>query len=304
MKKGKIVIVGSSNTDMVIKSERIPRPGETILGGTFLMNPGGKGANQAVAVARLGGDGVFVAKVGSDLFGKESAALYAKEGLDTRFVFTDPAEPSGVALIMVDAQGENCIAVASGANGKLLPTDIDKAAGVIAGADIVLMQMETPMETIEYTAALAAKNGVKVILNPAPAAPLSESLLKKLYMFTPNETEAEFFSGIKVTGWESAERAADAIAAKGVETVVITLGSLGALVREDGKYMRIAAEKVEAVDTTAAGDTFNGALCVALAEGKSVGEAVRFASKAAAISVTRMGAQASVPMRKELGDTR
>jgi ribokinase len=300
MANGKIVIVGSSNTDMVIKSERIPEPGETILGGTFLMNPGGKGANQAVAVSRLGGDVVFVTKTGNDLFGRQSVELYTSEGINTDYILSDAKNPSGVAIIMVDAKGENCIAVASGANGTLLPKDTKAARKEIENAEIVLMQMEIPMETIQHVASIASKKGVKVILNPAPAAPLSDELLRCLYIITPNKSETEMITGIKVTDWESARRAADAISEKGVGIVVITLGSLGALIKEDSTYYNVPAEKVTAVDTTAAGDVFNGALCVALAEGKTTHEAVKFASKAASIAVTRMGAQSSIPSRKEL----
>ncbi len=300
MEKGKIVIVGSSNTDMVIKSARIPRPGETILGGTFFMNPGGKGANQAVAVSRLGGNVTFITKTGNDLFGRQSVDLYANEGIGTEYIFSDPKNPSGVALIMVDSKGENCIAVASGANASLSPREIDKAKKTIAEAELVLMQMEIPLETIEHTARLAEKSGVKVILNPAPVGPLSDELLQGLYMITPNRTEAEMLSGVKVTGWRSAKKAADIIAAKGVKVVVITLGALGALVKEGKTYHNVPAEAVTAVDTTAAGDVFNGALCVALAEGREVEQAVRFACKASSIAVTRMGAQASIPQRREL----
>lgn len=300
MSNGKIVIVGSSNTDMVIKSARIPEPGETILGGTFFMNPGGKGANQAVAVSRLGGDVVFVAKMGNDLFGRQSIDLYANEGINTDYIFSDGKHPSGVALIMVDEGGENCIAVASGANAHLSTKDISKARKEIENAELILMQMETPMETIEYVANMACKKGVKVILNPAPAGALSDDLLKCLYMITPNKSEAEMISGVKVTDWESARKAADIIGGKGVNIVVITLGSLGAMIKDGATYYNVPSEKVTAVDTTAAGDTFNGALCVAMAEGKSILDAVKFASKAASIAVTRMGAQASIPSRKEL----
>ncbi len=183
----KIVVLGSTNTDMVVKSERIPAPGETILGGRFLMNPGGKGANQAVAAARLGGGVVFVAKVGDDLFGREAKALFAKEGICTDHVLTDASEPSGVALIMVDAKGENCIAVASGANGALSAGDIAVARGAIEQAGVLLMQLETPVETVLCAARWAASKGVAVILNPAPACALPDELFACLSLITPNE---------------------------------------------------------------------------------------------------------------------
>lgn len=296
----KIIIIGSCNTDMVIKTARIPVPGETIIGGTFFMNPGGKGANQAVAVARLGGVATFVAKTGNDMFGRQSVDLYQSENINTDYVFSDPQRPSGVALISVDAHGENSIVVASGANAALLPKDIDHAREAIETSSYLLMQLEVPMETIEYSADIASKKGVKIVLNPAPAAFLPQSLIEKLYLITPNKTEAEMLTGIKVSDVESAKKAAKAISTKGVENVIITLGSDGSVVKEKDNYYHVEAYKVETVDTTAAGDTFNGALCVALSEGKELKEAVEFAAKAAALSVTRMGAQSSIPYRKEV----
>lgn len=296
----RIVVVGSTNTDMVVKAARIPAPGETILGGRFLMNPGGKGANQAVAAARLGAEVVFIAKVGDDLFGREAKALFAKENICTDYVLTDPSEPSGVALIMVDAKGENCIAVASGANGTLMPEDIEGLEGVIAQSDLLLMQLETPLETIRYAADVAVNLGVPVILNPAPACELPSDLYDCLEVITPNESEAELLTNIKVTDEASAEAAARVLCDKGVLNVVITMGAKGAYVFDGEDGVMVPAFKVEAVDTTAAGDVFNGALAVALTEELELEEAVRFASKAASISVTRMGAQASAPRREEL----
>ncbi|HET9053969.1 MAG TPA: ribokinase [Cyclobacteriaceae bacterium] len=298
--KKKIVVVGSSNTDMVIKADRLPVPGETVIGGQFMMNPGGKGANQAVAVARMGGQVTFVTKTGNDLFGRQSMELYNSENINTEFVFSDADHPSGVALISVDASGENCILVAPGANSALTIDDIEKARPELEAADILLMQLEIPIETVEYAARIAAEKGVKVALNPAPAQALSNELLNRLYIITPNKNEAEILSGVKVSDWESARKAADRISEKGVDIVVITLGGLGALIKEGQQYHRIEAEIVEAVDTTAAGDTFCGTLCVGLSEGKSIMEAVQLACKAAAITVTRMGAQASLPYRHEL----
>lgn len=296
----KIVVVGSSNTDMVIKSERIPVPGETIMGGEFMMNPGGKGANQAVAASRLGGDVTFVAKIGNDIFGQQAVEGYKKDGINTEFIFTDKDNPSGVALITVDNKGENCIVVASGANGTLDRRDIDMARREIESADIVLMQLEIPMDTVCYVAEMAAVKGIKVVLNPAPAVKLSDQLLSNVYMLVPNETEAEILSGIKITDYESAYKAASAISSKGVDIVVITMGARGALVKHGDKFYEIPSVKVKAIDTTAAGDTFCGALCVALSEGTDVVKAVEFANRCAAVSVTRMGAQSSVPYRSEI----
>jgi ribokinase len=300
MNHRKIVVVGSCNTDMVVKAERLPVPGETILGGTFLMNAGGKGANQAVAVARLGGDVTFVCKTGNDLFGRQSVELYNNEGVNTNYVFSDEDLPSGVALITVDAKGENCIVVASGANASLSTSDINKAKEAIISSEIVLMQLETPIEIVEHVAKLASSHGVKVILNPAPARSISNELLSCLYMIIPNKTEAEILSGINVSDWNSAKKAANAISKKGVDVVVITLGSMGALIKNGDQYTEVLAQNVEAVDTTAAGDTFCGALCVALSEGMEIREAVEFACKASSVTVTRMGAQSSIPFRKEL----
>ena len=295
LRKGKILVVGSTNTDMVVRTEHLPRPGETVLGGTFLMNPGGKGANQAVAAARLGADVIFVCKTGNDMFGITTRQQLAQEGIDTRFVFIDDHNPSGVALISVDSRAENTIVVASGANANLLPLDV-----ALYDCDIVLMQLETPMTTIEYVAAEAAKRGKRTVLNPAPGAALSPQLLKSLYLITPNETEAEIITGIRIHNAETEAEAARSIRAMGVQNVIITLGSRGAYICNDRFDEAVPAQKVRAVDTTAAGDVFNGALVVALSEGKSLEEAVRFASRASAISVTRMGAQSSIPYRSEV----
>jgi ribokinase len=300
MQSKKIVVVGSCNTDMVIKADRLPVPGETILGGTFFMNPGGKGANQAVAASRMGANVTLISKTGNDVFGKQSVMLYTAENIKTDFIYSDPKHPSGVALITVDSQGENCIVVASGANASLSPSDIDKASAEIESSNIVLMQLEIPIETVEYVAEMASKKGIKVILNPAPARALSDNLLKNLYIIIPNKSEAEILSGIKVSDIESAKQAADIISAKGVDIVVITLGSQGALIKEYNEYLFVEAFKVDALDTTAAGDTFCGAFCVGLSEGRSIPEAVKLAARAAAITVTRMGAQASIPYRTEL----
>ncbi|RHJ83255.1 ribokinase [Parabacteroides sp. AM08-6] len=296
----KILVVGSTNTDMVIKARHLPRPGETILGGTFFMNPGGKGANQAVAAARLGAPVTFICKTGSDIFGHQSQQLFEEEGINTSYIFSDSEHPSGVALITVDEQAENCIVVASGANANLLPVDLAKVEEAIKHADLILMQLEIPMETVEYVVGKGACLGKKVILNPAPAHPLSAGLLKKLYLITPNETEAEMISGVKITDEVSAVEAARVLSEMGVQNVIITLGSKGALAYCEGNVDFVPALKVEAVDTTAAGDVFNGALTVALAEGRSLTEAVRFACKASAISVTRAGAQSSAPYRSEV----
>ena len=292
-------MVGSSNTDMVVRCDRLPRPGETVLGGEFMMNPGGKGANQAVAVARLDGEAVFVGKVGDDVFGRQTRIQLDSEGIDTSSLSTAENCASGVALINVDAAGENSITVASGANGRLSPADIDAAADVIAGASILLMQLEVPVETVTYAARLAKNSGVTVVLNPAPApaTPLPVDLLENVDILIPNRTELEMLSGC-----DCSESVTDAVAAMsdiGVGALVVTLGSKGALICRDGQSRLVPAFKVKPVDTTAAGDTFCGALCVALAEGRTLDEAVIFGNRAASITVTRAGAQNAIPNRTE-----
>ncbi|HEX7583269.1 MAG TPA: ribokinase [Prolixibacteraceae bacterium] len=302
MESKKILVVGSSNTDMVIKTQNFPAPGETILGGRFLMNAGGKGANQAVAAARLGGLVTFVGKIGDDIFGKQAVQQLEDEGINVDYVAVDAENPSGVAMITVDQKGENSIVVASGSNGTLSPTDFDKAMTELDESEFVLMQLETPIPTVEHIARNAAQKHKKVILNPAPAAQLSGELLQNLYIITPNETEAELLTGIKVTNEESALKAATVLHEKGVEIVIITMGAAGAFLLLDGNSEIIRAPRVEAIDTTAAGDTFNGALVVALSEGRTIQESIAFANKAASISVTRIGAQSSVPFRKEISN--
>lgn len=300
MSESKILVIGSSNTDMVICTGHLPLPGETVIGGTFFMNPGGKGANQAVTVARLGGRVSFICKTGSDIFGHQANQLFNEEGIDTSYVFSDTKNPSGVALITVDTDAENCIVVAPGANAHLTPNDLKRSAEAVEAADIILLQLEIPMQTVEAAAAMAYRLGKKVVLNPAPASKLSAGLLETLYAITPNETEAEAISGIRITDERTAEEAARKIASMGVCNVIITLGAKGALVFDREHCEVVPAYKIQAVDTTAAGDVFNGALVVALSEGRTLPEAVRFACKASAISVTRVGAQNSVPYRTEV----
>jgi ribokinase len=296
----RIIVIGSSNTDMVIKTEKLPAPGETILGGTFLMNPGGKGANQAVAAARLGGNVTFVTKTGNDMFGSEAVHLFEKEGIEAKYISKDDKNPSGVALITVDEHGENSIVVAPGSNGTLSAKDIKDEIFDTDKSDLFLMQLEIPVATVEYVAKKASGNGNRAILNPAPAQYLSDDLLGCIYLITPNETEAEIITGIKVHDVASAEMAAKKLCEKGVKNVIITLGPSGAYLLSGAQSKIIPSVPVKAVDTTAAGDVFNGAIAVAISEGMELSDAVAFANKAAAISVTRMGAQASAPYREEI----
>ena len=264
MIKPKIVVVGSSNTDMIIKVPHIPKPGETILGGKFSTASGGKGANQTVAAARSGGDVTLIACLGKDMFGEKALQGFVEDGINVDNIKTDPKEPSGVAEIFVDENGENSIAVASGANLNLSPQDVRKVKGVIANSDILLMQLEIPVDTVRTAAKIARKNGVKVILNPAPAQKLEDDLLQNISIITPNEIEAEMLTGIKVNDNASAKQAADILLKKGIETVIITLGQRGAFYVTSKASKLISGFQVKAVDATAAGDTFNGALAVAL----------------------------------------
>lgn len=264
------------------------------------MNPGGKGANQAVAAARLGGKVTFITKRGNDLFGNQAVGLLMREGIDTQYIVKDIEFPSGVALITVDSAGENSIVVAPGSNGNLLEEDIPAEIFETCKFEILLLQLEIPINTVEYSAVTASKHGIKVILNPAPACKLSDNLLKHTWLITPNETEAEAITGMTITDIPSVERASALLQERGVKNVIITLGQAGAFVKSENYTGLIPGVKVNPVDTTAAGDVFNGALAVAISEGNALNDAVIFANKAASISVTRMGAQTSAPYRNEI----
>jgi ribokinase len=296
----RIIVIGSSNTDMVVKCKKLPGPGETVLGGSFLMNPGGKGANQAVAACRLNGNVTFVTKTGFDLFGERAINLFDSEGINTKYIVKDTKNPSGIALIYVDEEGENSIVVAPGSNAALSAFDIEDAVFNTEDSDVFLMQLEIPVSTVEYVAQKVARKGNRVILNPAPARQLSTDLLGSLYAITPNEVEAELLTGVRVIDPPSAEKAAEKLIGKGVNSVIITMGAAGAFIKSSAISMMIPVVPAKALDTTAAGDVFNGALAVGISEGMELVEAVRFANKAASISVTRMGAQASAPYRNEV----
>ena len=297
---GKIVVIGSSNTDLVIRTPRIPSPGETLIGSDFMINAGGKGANQAVAAARMGGDVCFVACVGDDGFGAEAVRHYAGEGIDTSYIVRRNGVASGVALIAVDDAAENSIVVAPGANALLSPADIDAVESEIAAADYLLVQLEIPMETVARATELAVRHGVRVILNPAPAAPIADEVLARLDLITPNRSETELLTGLKVENVGDAVAAAAWFRGRGVRRVAVTMGSAGALVADERGEEFVPAYRVEAVDTTAAGDVFNGALAVALSEGRELGTAARFAAAASSIACTRIGAQRSIPQRREV----
>lgn len=296
----KILVVGSSNTDMVLRLPRLPRPGETLLGGEFQSVAGGKGANQAVAAARAGGSVTFLARIGEDALGETALAGFRSDDIDVSQVIRTPGTPSGVALILVSEAGENSIGVAPGANGCLTAQDIGKARRAFERAEVVLVQLETPIESVSATIELAHELGKRIILNPAPAAELPLELLRRVSILTPNETEAELLSGMKVADSLSAERAGMELQRRGIETVIVTCGAEGAVILTGGVPIWVPPRKVTPVDTTAAGDVFNGSLAVALGSGKSLTDAVRFANAAASISVTRQGAQPSAPFRREI----
>ena len=298
MEKKRILVIGSSNTDMTVRSATLPKPGETVLGGDFRMGPGGKGANQAVAARLLGGDVTFVCKLGRDMFGEGASKHYESCGLDTsKILWSD--KPSGVALITVDSKAENSIVVASGANADVTVSDIDSVADIIKSSGILLLQLEIPMDAVVRAAEIAFEAGVQVVLNPAPATSLPAELLKCVSILIPNETEASAISGIDINNLETASAAAERLKGMGVREVIITMGSRGSMVC-DGECTFVPAVKVNAVDTTAAGDTFCGGVCVALSEGKALSEAVKFATAASSIAVQRPGAQDSVPSRCEV----
>ena len=324
MSRPKIVVVGSSNTDLVIETDKLPVPGETVLGRGFMMAPGGKGANQAVAAARLGAEVTLVARIGNDLFGEQALRGFEKEGIHTDFVIQGSAPsgsapsgaapsgaapsgaapsgaaPSGAALIMVGGDGENLIAVAPGANAQLSVADVETARGVIERADFLMLQLEIPLSVVQYAATLAARAGVRVILDPAPATEIDDGLLAQVSIVTPNELEAERLTGVRVEDEVSARRAAALLRRRGAETVLLTRGAAGCFVSTAQSSWQIPAPRVESIDTTAAGDTFNGALAWALASGQPLRQAIETASFAAAISTTRRGAQPSMPTLDEL----
>jgi ribokinase len=283
--------------DLVVKCPRIPAVGETILGEEFIMTPGGKGANQAVAAAKLGAEVYLVARLGQDVFAQQSLSNFEKEGVRTEYIVRTAEAPSGVALITVDQAGENVIVVAPGANQKLSPQDVQEARATIVSSGALVAQLEVPLETVEFAARLAHESGVPFILNPAPAQKLDAELLGMVDVLTPNETEAGTLTGAEVTDEDSARAAACELLERGVKSVVLTMGAKGFLLARDEKAEFVPAIKVDAVDATAAGDAFTGALAVGLAKGERLFDAAAFANYVAALSVTKMGAQSSMPSR-------
>ena len=293
--QGRVCVVGSVNMDAVIRVPRFPRSGETILGGPFQLVPGGKGANQAVAAAKLGSRVSLVARVGDDAFGAQLVAGLKGYGVDISQVKVTPGLATGMAVVMVERSGLNAIAVASGANQTLSPEDVQEAREVIATSGVVLAQLEVALETVARAAALARASGVTVILNPAPAQPLPQQLLRHTSIIVPNEVEAEALTGISAQSVSGAERAGKQLLQMGPQTVIITLGEKGALLLQKGEARYFPAHPVEPVDTTACGDAFCGALAASLASSCSIEEAVLRANAAGALTATRVGAQPSLP---------
>jgi ribokinase len=295
-----ITVVGSLNMDLVARTPRIPQPGETIIGNDFHTVPGGKGANQAVAVARLGIQVSMIGRVGRDTFAGPLLDNLAAAGVNHTFVTQDSEAATGVALIVVDDAGQNSIVVASGANARLTPADVDEAKTAIAGADALLLQLESPLETVTRAAEVARAHGVTVILNPAPARSLPAGLLSLVDVLIPNESETALLTGLPVGDQSQTEAAATALLDLGVGTVILTLGERGAMLAQAGRMELCPAFAVVPVDTTAAGDAFVGGFAVALAEGRALAEAVRWGNATGALATTKLGAQSSLPTRQEL----
>ncbi|NLR93707.1 ribokinase [Flammeovirga agarivorans] len=299
--KKKIIVIGSSNTDLVARSNRLPRAGETIIGSQFFQNQGGKGANQAVACAKLGGETTFIACVGKDDFGKVAKESYKKVGINTDYISSSD-QPTGVAMINVDDHGENCIVVVPGANNDLDINRIDKVSHLFSKDTIVLLQLEVPIKTIEHSIEVAHQKGAMVIVNPAPAQALSDEVLSKVNYITPNETELTLLTGVEINNEEGLKEAVEKLHQKGIENVIVTLGSKGCYVSSKELKGYYEAQKVKAVDTTAAGDVFNGAFTAHLAENYPLSACIEFGTRAATFSVTKAGAQASIPSLEELNN--
>ena len=300
--KSKIYVIGSSNTDMVVKSNFLPKPGETVIGDTFLMNPGGKGANQAVSACKLGADVTFITKVGNDMFGKKALNNFKKIGIKTDYIRIDKNNSSGVAIIMVDKSGENSISVAPGANNSLTIKDVNFIEEKLKADDYVLIQLEIPKTVVEYLIEICNKLKVKLILNPAPFQKISDYHLSQVNTITPNEIETEYLSGIKVKDKETAKKASEILINKGINNIIITMGEKGAFYKSSSFEGLIPTKKVSVIDSTAAGDTFNGALVAGLSMKMDMLTSIDFANNAATYSVTKLGAQSSAPSINDLNN--
>lgn len=295
-----IVVVGSFNIDLMSRAPKIPVAGETVLGGPFKLGPGGKGSNQAIAAIRLGAKVQVIMRLGTDIFGDQALEYLKKEGIGTNYLVKDSKNHTGVALIVVDEKGENMIVVAPGANGALSSEDVNNAKKAIYNSDVLLTQFEIPMQTVKAAIKIARDSGVKTILNPAPGKKINDGLLSQVSILTPNETEASLLTGIKINNKTSAKKAAYKLIGKGVNAVIFTLGQEGALVVTSNEIKHIPGKRTKAIDTTGAGDAFNGGLAFAIAEGRDIIEAVKFANCVAALSVTKIGAASAMPTREEV----
>lgn len=302
MNKQGVLVIGSSNLDLVVTAKRFPKPGETIFGKKFEMFPGGKGANQAVCAARLGCKTTFIGKMGNDDFREKLSSILIEAGVDIKNLLVDSNEHTGTALITVDETGQNQIIVISGSNMKLSPKDIERKSALFSDAAVVLAQLEIPIETVVQAAELARQNHALFILNPAPAASLPDRLFPLIDFITPNENELELLSGIKIVDDSSIKRASEKLIQKGVRNIIVTLGKRGAMLVNHTCAKLFPVSKVKVVDSTAAGDAFNGAFASSISEGHSIEESIEFANKIASISVTRMGAQSSMPYLNEIKD--
>jgi ribokinase len=296
----KIIVVGSTNTDLILKVKKLPLPGETIIGGDFNMNLGGKGAIQAITSARMGSETMFICKVGSDIMGEKAIEQFQNEGIFTPFVFKDKILPSGVAIVFVDQEGASSVSMAPGANSSLSISDIKKAENVFNEGDILLIQMQIPLETIIYTIEMAYSRGLKIILNPAPALKLPIEIYKMLFAITPNETEIAILSGIMVSNPESLKMAAEVMLEKGIENIIVTLGLKGLFVKNKEIEQILTAPEVEPADVSAVGDVFNGAFASAIFNQQNLLDSLNFAINASAVSVSRNGSIDSIPKKKEV----
>lgn len=295
-----VLVVGSFMMDLIVRAERLPKEGETVIGQEFQRAPGGKGANQAVAAARLGGNVTMIGRVGADLFGEDQLRSLSEAGINTEHIIVDQEAPTGVGSITLDASGNNRIIIVPGANMRCTPDDVDRGEEALESADVILLQLEIPLEVSRYVLKRARALGKPVIFNPAPARELDQEILEHVTILTPNETEAWALSGVEIRSEDDAKEAARRLRERGVGTVVITLGGKGAYF-DDGKEARLVPTwPVDVVDTTAAGDAFNGALAVAYAKGMPWSDALRFANATGALTVTRMGAQPSIPTLQEV----
>jgi ribokinase len=296
----KVAVIGSTNTEMIFRAPTIPKPGEVVLGGSFIMSPGGIGANQAIAASRAGGEVIFIGRTGNDLFGEQVIKVLQQDNINTSYVIKDKNLTSGITSISVDAHGESSIIVTPGANNNLCENDILDARDSIISADVVLLQLDIPIDTVRLASDLAQASGVRVILNPTPALPVSDGLLKSISILTPNASQAEILTGINITDERSAELAGRILLERGLNRVIITLRSMGAMVIDNGGAEHVPGFKVESVDTSVANEVFNGALAVSIAEGKNFYEAVLFANAAAAVSASKSGTLTSIPYRSEI----